>query len=101
LVPDCTGTTQAGFKWLKSAGFDLPESIRAHYNGNISYITFGFTVPSELAAKLPIPPAQLKTMTVYAYIASDEAQSSSFALFHSDNTSQFQLCRSEYETKDL
>ncbi|KAJ7836377.1 hypothetical protein B0H14DRAFT_2589748 [Mycena olivaceomarginata] len=53
LVIDCTGTTQAGFKWLKSAGFDLPESIRAHYNGNISYITFGFTVPSELASQAP------------------------------------------------
>jgi hypothetical protein len=87
-VADCTGTAQAGFKWLNSAGFDIPESIRASYNGNISYVTLGFAVPPELAAKLPIPPAQWKTMMVYVYIANDEEQSSSFGLFHSNNISK-------------
>ncbi|KAJ7113764.1 hypothetical protein C8R44DRAFT_881356 [Mycena epipterygia] len=55
LVADCTGTTQAGFKWLKSAGFSLPQNIRCSYNGNLHYATLCFTVPPELEVLLPTP----------------------------------------------
>ncbi|KAJ7836383.1 hypothetical protein B0H14DRAFT_3705202 [Mycena olivaceomarginata] len=52
------------------------------------------TLVVELAAKLPIPPAQWKTMMVYVYIANDEEQSSSFGLFHSNNIMQIMFADS-------
>ncbi|KAJ7104737.1 hypothetical protein C8R44DRAFT_887182 [Mycena epipterygia] len=30
IVADCTGSTQAGFKWLQNAGFSLPKNFAAH-----------------------------------------------------------------------
>ncbi|KAJ7836382.1 hypothetical protein B0H14DRAFT_2589753 [Mycena olivaceomarginata] len=87
LVADCTGTTQAGLKWLNTAGFDLPENIRSHYNGNISYVTICFTVSPEVAVKLRaiIPAAQLKTILLYGYFPHDDALSSTLGLFDTDN----------------
>jgi hypothetical protein len=79
-------------KWLNTAGFDLPESIRSHYNGNLSYVTICFTVPPEVAVKLRaiIPAAQLKTILLYGYFPHDDALSSSLGLFDTDNnTSTF------------
>ncbi|KAJ7131881.1 hypothetical protein C8R43DRAFT_655911 [Mycena crocata] len=53
LVADCTGSAQAGYKWLKSAGFSLPDGLRRSYAGNLNYDTLCFTVPPELEATLP------------------------------------------------
>ncbi|KAF8151954.1 hypothetical protein K438DRAFT_1778616 [Mycena galopus ATCC 62051] len=79
LVVDCTGTTQAGLKWLKPAGFDIPP---------------------KLAVKLPIPATQLKTMFVYGYVPHDEALSSSFALIDTDNN-MFQLVLTDCSGRSL
>ncbi|KAF7330590.1 hypothetical protein MSAN_02459200 [Mycena sanguinolenta] len=85
LVADCTGTTQAGLKWLKSAGFNVPQDIRSSYNANISYVTVCFTVPPELGVQLPIPAALLNTAAVYAYFPHDDAQSPIVLLSNVDN----------------
>ncbi|KAJ7151730.1 hypothetical protein C8R46DRAFT_1122944 [Mycena filopes] len=65
FVADCTGTTQSGFKWLKAAGFSLPD-IRSSYNGNMRYATLCFTVTPELEAKLSIPEGSKNDGIVYA-----------------------------------
>ncbi|KAF8151947.1 hypothetical protein K438DRAFT_379953 [Mycena galopus ATCC 62051] len=100
LVVDCTGTTQAGLKWLKPAGFNIPPSIRSRYHGNIYYTTLCWFVPPELAVKLLIPAAQLKTMIVYGYNPHDEALSSSFALISTDNN-MFQLVLTDCSDRSL
>ncbi|KAJ6544497.1 hypothetical protein B0H19DRAFT_1076603 [Mycena capillaripes] len=85
LVVDCTGTTQAGLKWLNAAGFKVPDNIRSRYRGNLRYVTISFIVPPELASKLPIPALQMKTMLVYALLPHDDAQSSTLMLAITDN----------------
>lgn len=55
LVIDCTGMAQAGVKWLKRAGFSLPENLRCSYRGNLHYSTLCFTVPPKVEAMLPLP----------------------------------------------
>ncbi|KAJ7139383.1 hypothetical protein C8R44DRAFT_975206 [Mycena epipterygia] len=81
LVVDCTGTTQAGFKWLKSTGFPLPENLRCSYNGNLHYATLCFAVPLELEATLPIPRANIKTALIYCNMQG----SSLVGLFKTEN----------------
>ncbi|KAF7340244.1 hypothetical protein MVEN_01943100 [Mycena venus] len=100
LVVDCTGMTQAGSKWLSTSGFELPEMIRSRYHGNISYMTLCFNVSPDLAAKLPIPAAQRKTMLVYGYVPHDEAQSSTLALIMTDNNT-IQLMFADTAHRDL
>ncbi|KAJ7074105.1 hypothetical protein C8F01DRAFT_1272423 [Mycena amicta] len=39
LVVDCTGRTQAGLKWLQSAGYSIPNTIRQSYDPNLAYVT--------------------------------------------------------------
>ncbi|KAJ6558219.1 hypothetical protein B0H19DRAFT_1376695 [Mycena capillaripes] len=85
LLVDCTGTTQAGLKWLTAAGFNLPDNIRSRYQGNIRSVTISFIVPPELASKLPIPALQRKTALVYAQLPHDDAQSSTLMLGITDN----------------
>ncbi|KAF7324223.1 hypothetical protein MSAN_02533400 [Mycena sanguinolenta] len=85
LVADCTGTTQAGLKWLKSAGFNVPQDIRSSYHANISYVTVYFTVPPELGVRLPIPAALQSTASVYIYLPHDDAQSLIVSLSNVDN----------------
>ncbi|KAF8189174.1 hypothetical protein K438DRAFT_1971821 [Mycena galopus ATCC 62051] len=85
LVADCTGTTQAGLKWLKSAGFSLPEHIRCAYNGNLRYVTLCFAVPPELQAILPIPEIPLNAGVVYSHAPHFDLGSSLFGLVKTDN----------------
>lgn len=80
---DCTGMTQAGLKWLKSAGFSLPENTRCSYNGNLHYATLCFTVPPELEAMLPIPPD--KGAMLYNNIQHAVHGDAIFGLFKTDN----------------
>ncbi|KAJ7113846.1 hypothetical protein C8R44DRAFT_881418 [Mycena epipterygia] len=54
-APDCTGSTQARFRWLQNAGFSLAQSLRCSYSGNLRYATVCFAVPPELEILLPIP----------------------------------------------
>ncbi|KAJ6522662.1 hypothetical protein DFH09DRAFT_1330462 [Mycena vulgaris] len=85
MIADCTGAAQAGLKWLRNAGFTVPDSIRCSYDGNIRYVTVCFTMSPELAKTLPIPAAQRKTMLAYAYMPHDEARSSCLAIVLTDN----------------
>ncbi|KAJ7785634.1 hypothetical protein B0H16DRAFT_1400210 [Mycena metata] len=68
LVVDCTGPTQSGIKWLRSAGFTLPENLRRSYNCNLRYTTISFTVTPELEARLPIPTSSQDKMITYVYV---------------------------------
>lgn len=67
---DCTGRTQAGFKWIKrvikkAADADSQrysaiskeslDHLREDYEVNSPYTSFRFAVPEELRSKLPIP----------------------------------------------
>ncbi|KAJ6456152.1 hypothetical protein C8R45DRAFT_1035091 [Mycena sanguinolenta] len=85
LVVDCTGTTQAGLKWFKFAGFNVPQDIRTSYHANISYVTICFTAPPELVVRLCIPEALLHTASIYTCIPHDDAGSSLFGLLNVDN----------------
>ncbi|KAJ7779087.1 hypothetical protein B0H16DRAFT_1711427 [Mycena metata] len=68
LVVDCTGPIQSGLKWLRSAGFALPENLRRSYSGNMRYTTINFTVTPELEAKLPIPGLSKDTIMIYSNV---------------------------------
>ncbi|KAJ6569418.1 hypothetical protein B0H19DRAFT_694446 [Mycena capillaripes] len=83
LVADCTGTTQSGLKWLKSAGFPVSENLRCSYNGNMRYATMCFTVPPELEATLPIPEPVTKVASIYTNVRHPEFAFAGF--FKTDN----------------
>ncbi|KAF7364251.1 hypothetical protein MSAN_01084900 [Mycena sanguinolenta] len=87
LVVDCTGTTQAGLKWLKSIGFPLPDGIRAAYTAEMSYATVCFTVSPELELTLPIPEytSMNQTTCVYGTVAHFAYDSCQFGLMKTDN----------------
>ncbi|EJD02944.1 uncharacterized protein FOMMEDRAFT_134111 [Fomitiporia mediterranea MF3/22] len=66
LVVDCTGTTQAGLKWLKRIGAETDKTeggrlalsdpdLRISYCTNQQTRTFYFPIPPEARKKLPIP----------------------------------------------
>ncbi|KAJ6569416.1 hypothetical protein B0H19DRAFT_1257065 [Mycena capillaripes] len=102
LVADCTGSTQAGLKWLKSAGFSLPANLRCSYNGNLRYASLCFTVPPELEATLPIPEPATKTGAIYCYAQHFEYGSSVIGLVKTDNnTMQFMVGDSGVGDGDL
>ncbi|KAJ6506757.1 hypothetical protein C8R45DRAFT_970444 [Mycena sanguinolenta] len=100
ITVHCTGATQAGLKWLKSAGFNVPQDIRASYHANMSYVTICFTVPSDLVGSLCIPAALLHTATVYTYVPHDDAESSLFGLVKVDND-MMQLVFMDTSGRDL
>ncbi|KAJ6517275.1 hypothetical protein C8R47DRAFT_250943 [Mycena vitilis] len=85
LVVDCTGTTQAGLKWLPAAGFRIPATIRARYDGNVRYSCITFDVPPALATKLPIPAPQRETAGVYISAPHDDTHSSFVMLIITEN----------------
>ncbi|KAJ7600423.1 hypothetical protein C8J56DRAFT_846958 [Mycena floridula] len=85
LVVDCTGSTQAGLKWLRSAGFSIPDDIRHSYNASLRYVTLCFTVPNALEVRLPIPEAAIGTLAVYTYIEHYKQTSCFIALIKTDN----------------
>ncbi|KAJ7103072.1 hypothetical protein B0H15DRAFT_767331 [Mycena belliarum] len=91
LVAECTGATQAGLKWLRKAGFSLPENIRCSYNANLRYTTLNFTVPAELEAKLPIPESARNTMLAYGNIEHFAYGSRWFGLDLTDNNTSMLL----------
>ncbi|KAJ7222590.1 hypothetical protein GGX14DRAFT_558679 [Mycena pura] len=99
LVVDCTGRTQAGYKWLKAAGFSVAD-IRSCYDGNLRYLTVNFTVPPELAARFQIPEEHTKSSSIYGYIPDDDTTSCLFALFFTGNNTM-QLVFGETANTDM
>ncbi|KAJ7073469.1 hypothetical protein B0H15DRAFT_61517 [Mycena belliarum] len=96
MVADCTGTTQAGLKWLRKAGFSLPENIRRSYDANLRYTTLNFTVPAELEAKLPIPESARNTMFAYGHLEHFAYGGRLYGLMLTDNnTMQLSLCNTD------
>ncbi|KAJ7630338.1 hypothetical protein FB45DRAFT_915234 [Roridomyces roridus] len=89
LVADCTGATQAGLKWLESAGISLPRSLRACYTANLAYVTICFTVAPKLEEMLSLPEWTKKTTALYAY---SNSSSSVLALIKTDNGTMQFLC---------
>ncbi|KAJ7918520.1 hypothetical protein B0H13DRAFT_1992539 [Mycena leptocephala] len=71
-VKDCTGVTQAGFKWLKAAGFPLADDIRVSYNPNLRYVTVTYD-------------SHANTLGVYMYLPHDDIQSCFISLLKTDN----------------
>ncbi|KAG8929952.1 hypothetical protein FRC02_004838 [Tulasnella sp. 418] len=68
LVIDATGTTQAGFKWLSKAGFDIPAGLRAQYQVPLHYVTTLLRVPPHLRGKLPLENSWDETDWIYVYL---------------------------------
>ncbi|KAJ7815187.1 hypothetical protein B0H14DRAFT_3878445 [Mycena olivaceomarginata] len=96
LVVDCTGTTQAGIKWLEAAGFLLPPNIRCSYKPNIRYATLCFSVSSEIESTLPIPHSRLNAISPHANVDHFDNGLSGTVLMKTDNnTMQLLLYSSE------
>ncbi|KAJ7107792.1 hypothetical protein C8R44DRAFT_857873 [Mycena epipterygia] len=84
IVADCTGSTQAGFKWLQNAGFSLPKNLRCSYSGNLRYASLCFDVPPELEAILPVP-SDMTGKVLYTDIQHFKYGDSLIALVKTDN----------------
>ncbi|KAF7342312.1 hypothetical protein MVEN_01819600 [Mycena venus] len=96
LVVDCTGTSQAGVKWLGNAGYTLPANVRCFYKPNIRYVTICFSVSPEIESKLPIPQSAFNRVSEYAYIQHFTYGPSISGLMKTDNnTMQLMLTSSE------
>lgn len=77
---DCSGRTQAGFKWIKKlasiAAKTIPkyssiksehlDSLRDEYDTVTPYTNFRFTIPEGLRNKLPIPGGFVNVGWIYA-----------------------------------
>ncbi|KAJ7631340.1 hypothetical protein DFH06DRAFT_1224277 [Mycena polygramma] len=100
LVVDCTGTSQTGLKWLRAAGFKVPETIRAQYHGNIQYSCLTFDVPPSLASKLPIPARQRETAVVYLSVPHDDTLATFVMLLIGENNTM-QLVVGDTSSGDL
>ncbi|KAJ7098580.1 hypothetical protein B0H15DRAFT_772122 [Mycena belliarum] len=81
----CTGATQAGLRWLKAAGLPLSNDLRRCYNANLRYVTIDFTVSPALAAKLPIPEAHTKSITIYVYVPHDDSKACYVSFLKTEN----------------
>ncbi|KAJ7656520.1 hypothetical protein DFH06DRAFT_1199801 [Mycena polygramma] len=100
LVVDCTGTSHTGLKWLRTAGFKVPETIRAQYHGNIQYLCLTFDVPPSLASKLPIPARQRETAVVYLSVPHDDTLATFVMLLIGENNTM-QLVVGDTSSGDL
>ncbi|KAL4260075.1 FAD-binding domain-containing protein [Pleurotus pulmonarius] len=101
LVIDCTGSTQAGIKWLKSAGFisSTPDNkgrtgansdLRISYDHKLRYVTMTFDNLGDLVRDLPIPGGFDQAGFIYTYYAHCKWGNEGFVLTRMDNT--IQLC---------
>lgn len=75
---DCTGSSQAGLKWLKRIGAASDKTVgnrlalsdpkmRPSYYTDQQTRTFYFYVPPEIRGKLPIPGGYDNAMWIYSY----------------------------------
>lgn len=90
---DCTGTTQAGLKWLKSAGYPLPKSLRLVYDPKMHYTTVTFSVSTELKQTLTLPAGMQyeEANWLYTFYADSKYGNTGFVLTKMDSdTSEFQ-----------
>ncbi|KAG6864006.1 hypothetical protein C0991_001153, partial [Blastosporella zonata] len=79
LVVDCTGPSQLGLKWLKTAGYGIPtvpgdasltlDTLRIQYDQKLKVVTLRFKVSTSLGNRLPIPGGFRNIATVYNCLA--------------------------------
>ncbi|KAF4581576.1 hypothetical protein EYR40_009859 [Pleurotus pulmonarius] len=89
LVIDCTGSTQAGLKWLKTSGFISPRTdgdLRLTYNPKLSYVTVSFQDFGDLAQDLPIPGGFDQAGFICTYNAYPKWGNSGFVFARMDDT---------------
>ncbi|PAV19108.1 hypothetical protein PNOK_0595200 [Pyrrhoderma noxium] len=76
LVVDCTGSTQAGLKWLKRIGSPADktgggklslEDAKTFYNVKQWTRTYRFPAPPEARSRLPIPGGYDKAVWMFTY----------------------------------
>ena len=49
---DCSGDTQAGLKWLRRAGYDIPQSARLEYDQKLHYVPVTFTLTDDMKRRI-------------------------------------------------
>lgn len=52
LGTDCSGDSQAGFKWLKKAGYEFPQSARLEYDQKLYYVTVTFSISEDMRKRI-------------------------------------------------
>ncbi|KAG6830466.1 hypothetical protein H0H87_008039, partial [Tephrocybe sp. NHM501043] len=74
FVVDCTGPSQLGLKWLKTAGYGscapgdgslTLDTLRIQYDQKMKVVTLRFKVPPSLGDRLPIPDGFRNIATIY------------------------------------
>lgn len=89
-LTDCSGDSQAGFKWLKKSGYEMPSDVRLEYDQKLYYVTVTFTVDQQLAATLPIPGGYESAGWIYTFVPDYNLGNAGFVLGKMDNdTSTF------------
>lgn len=82
---DCSGDSQAGFKWLKKAGYEMPQDVRLEYDQKLYYVTVTFTVDKELATSLPIPGGYENAGWIYTFVPHYNLGNAGFVIGKMDN----------------
>lgn len=85
MMADCSGDSQAGLKWLKKAGFDIPQDFRHEYDQKLYYVTITFTVPEETRAVLSIPGGYENAGWIYTFVPDYNVSNAGFVLGKMDN----------------
>lgn len=49
---DCSGDSQAGLKWLRKAGYDIPPEARLEYDQKLYYVTITFDVSDDMKPRI-------------------------------------------------
>ncbi|KAI0698024.1 hypothetical protein BC835DRAFT_1413354 [Cytidiella melzeri] len=91
LVVDCSGDSQAGFRWLKKSGYTMPQDVRREYDQKLYYVTVTFTVDKQLAETLPIPGGYENAGWIYTFVPDYNLGNAGFVLGKMDNDTM-QLC---------
>lgn len=85
MMSDCTGSTQAGIKWLTLAGYALPDNLRHSYHPKLHYMTITFTISQELRGTLPTRPEADKSHWIFTYFPHPRRGNAIIVFNHMDN----------------
>ncbi|GJE94120.1 hypothetical protein PsYK624_102880 [Phanerochaete sordida] len=97
LVADCSGDSQAGLKWLRRAGVDVPPALRLEYDQRLHYVTVTFALTEETKMRVDAalraggePPLD-STGWLYTFVPHYNVCNEGFVLGRMDNDTM-QLC---------
>ncbi|KAF7794180.1 hypothetical protein EIP86_005311 [Pleurotus ostreatoroseus] len=91
LVIDCSGDSQAGFKWLKKTGYHMPPDVRLEYDQRLYYVTITFDVSESMKTSMPIPGGYEDAGWLYTFVPHPKLTNTGFVLGKMDNDTM-QLC---------